>query len=261
MKTIIKNSNYIAKFTNHSLLGFPIYGQIILLLFAIVFITSCKKENDNNNETTNTLGVETLSAKWVVNEPSDYESFEFNKSGSYIVIENNYNKSVENKTTHFGSYTIMDDKTIVLSDFGTMKTSQFSDNSMNFTLKLDSDLSNNIEISATKQPKSSYSAKTELLCKTWELFEINGELAEQNELIYMFSLSGIYFVKFDVEDDDSYLGQWKWQDSTEKEIIFYIYDDSTWNEDFIGVVSELTSNKLILFEFNDVLVFKPASKY
>lgn len=69
------------------------------LLTLTLIISACKKDSDG----VLTLDMETISAKWLVSGTSDYSSFEFNKSGNYLVIlyENTSNEQIVWKIYHF----------------------------------------------------------------------------------------------------------------------------------------------------------------
>ena len=139
--------------------------QAIIVIWIMTSFISCEKNEDNLNIV---LNEETISAKWIVDEPIDYVSFEYNESGNYIIVKNMNTKSTNNQIVLFGTYELIDNKTIVLTDFGTMKISNIEKKSINFSISLYSDPNSEIAISAVKQNVIANSTKTELLCKTWE---------------------------------------------------------------------------------------------
>ena len=189
-------------------------NHILIVLFLLTSIISCEKNKKNNEET---LKKETISAKWSVTGISDYESFEFNKSGNYIVVKNTTTKSTSNQIVLFGTYEIIDSKTISLSDFGTIKISNLDENTIIFTITLDSNPNNGISINAAKQDKITSSTKTELLCRTWELVSFGG--TETNSHFVLFSDAGTYFFQSISRNG---IGTWKWCDSEENKIAFTV---------------------------------------
>jgi len=217
---------------------------LFVMLFSAFIFVSCNKDNGNpDTDSDVTLNSDILSAKWNVGGSSEYVSFEFNKSGNYIIIRNGMTRSTEDPTILFGTYQIVDNK-ITLSDLGRLTVSDISQNSFNAKLVLNDRPNNEVDISATKQNEIANSSKTDLLCKTWELLTENGESVKgsEYELTILFSAAGTYFV------DSKYgggLAEWKWKDSNENNIL-YSWD----NWEYFGEVSiiELVNNKLVLFE-------------
>lgn len=195
--------------------------QILVAILVLISIFSCKKDE---NKPKDTLSKETISAKWTVDGISVFESFEFNKSGNYIIVKYTKTKSTNNQIVLFGTYVIIDDKTIVLSDFGKIMISKIGDNSINFSILLDSNPNNEISIIATKQEEMQNSTKTELLCRTWEMVTVNGDdvTGTDNEFTVLFSAAGTYFVTFANPEDenDGGLAQWKWKDETETKLLY-----------------------------------------
>jgi len=216
---------------------------LLVMLFTAFFFVSCSKDNDNSNTDT-ILNTETISAKWNVSGSSEYASFEFNKSGNYIIIRNGMTRSTEEPTILFGTYQIVDN-IITMSDFGRLTVSDVTQNSFSAKLVLNDKPNNEVDISATKQKEMEKSAKTDLLCKTWELLTLNGESVKgtEYELTVLFSAAGTYFVER--KDDGGGLSEWKWKDSNENNIL-YSWD----NWEYFGEVSiiELVNDKLVIFE-------------
>jgi hypothetical protein len=95
--------------------------QIFAAIVVLILIASCDKDK---NEPKETLDKAANSAKWIVSNSSEYKSFEFNESGNYIVVVNTATKSTNDQIIRFGTYEIIDNKTIVLSDFGTLTISE-----------------------------------------------------------------------------------------------------------------------------------------
>jgi hypothetical protein len=232
--------------------------QILVAILVLTSIYSCKKDEQKD-----ILSKETISAKWVVNGTSDYKSFEFNKSGNYIVVKSATTKSTNDVIVLFGTYDIIDKTTIVLSDFGTLKISEINDNSITFSFKLTSNPDNEINIIATKQKEMQNSTKTELLCRTWEMVTVNGEdvVGTDMELTVLFSSAGTYFVSYAIPEDgnDGGLAQWKWKDETETKLLYSWDEIPVWDEEDYVEIPELTSNKLKIIEDEDTYVLQPVS--
>tara|TARA_B110001450_G_C17545582_1_gene450397 strand:- start:130 stop:927 length:798 start_codon:yes stop_codon:yes gene_type:complete len=223
--------------------------QILLAILVLTFITACDKDENDPKET---LEKATISAKWNVNNSSEYESFEFNESGNYIVLKNSTTKSTNDQIILFGTYEIIGNTTIVLSDFGTLTIADVNENSINFTIQLTSDPDNEIIINASKQTQMESTTNTELLCRTWELISINGEdvAGTEDELTVLFSAAGTYFVSY--SDGESGLAQWKWKDELETEFLYSWEEEPNWEEEDFVEITELTNSTLkILEKFED----------
>jgi hypothetical protein len=194
---------------------------------------------------------------------SDFESFEFNKSGNYIIVKNNLKKSTTSQIVLFGTYEIVDNNTIVLSDFGKIKISEIGTTSINFSILPESNPSNEINIIATKQAEMQSSTKTELLCRTWEMVTVNREdaAAAEMELTVLFSAAGSYFVSFANPEDenDGGLAQWKWKDATESAFLYSWDETPVWDEEGYVEILELTTSKLKIRDSEDTYILKPVS--
>jgi hypothetical protein len=230
--------------------------QILVVILVLTSIYSCKKDEQKD-----TLSKETISAKWVVGGTTDYDSFEFNKSGNYIVVKNTTTKSTNDQIILFGTYEIIDNKTIVLSDFGTLILSKIDENSISFSIKLTSNPNNEIIINASKQEEMGSTTKTELLCRTWELVSLNGEnvVGTEDEGTVLFSKAGTYLVTW--YNGESGLAQWKWKDATEIKLLYSWEETPVWAEANFVEIIELTNSTLkILEKFDDedlLYVLKP----
>lgn len=232
--------------------------MILVTIFVLTFITACDKDENDSKET---LEKSTISAKWNVSNSSDYDSFEFNASGNYIVVKNSTTKSTNDQTILFGTYEIIDNKTIVLSDFGTLILSKIDEASISFSIKLTSSPNNEIIINASKQEEMENSTKTELLCRTWELISINGEnvAGTENEGTVLFSKAGTYLVTS--SNGQSGLAQWKWKDATETKFLYSWEETPVWAEENFVEIIELTNSTLKILEISDsddeLYVLKP----
>lgn len=234
--------------------------MISLAILVLTFITACNKDENDPKET---LEKSAISAKWNVDNSSEYESFEFNESGNYIVVENTTTKSTDDQIVLFGTYEIIDNKTIVLSDFGTLTISGINENSISFSIQLTSNPDNEIIIHASKQEEMESSVNTKLLCRTWEMVTINDTsvVGTDMELTVLFSAAGTYFVSYTNPDDENVggLAQWKWKDEAQTQILYSWDETPIWDEANSIEVPELTTSTLKVIEDGDTYVLQPVS--
>ncbi len=231
-------------------------NRILLTILILATVISCEKDDDSSSDKITQQGI---SAKWVVDGAGAYESFEFNKSGNYIVVENG-KKSTNEKIVHFGTYKITGDKTMTLTDFGKMEVLELAENSIKFSLTPDSDLTKKIEINATKKAEMAGSTRTDLLCRTWKMVSVDGEsvVGTEMELTVLFSAAGTYFVEYAYTggDGEGGVAQWTWKDSGE-DVLCYSWDgDPTCAGDNEVAIPELTSTKLKVIEEDVVYILE-----
>jgi hypothetical protein len=236
------------------------FKTFLIAIFALTSIISCTKDENKPNKP---LEKETISAKWIVGGTSVYESFEFNKSGNYIVVKNVTTKSESSQIVLFGTYVIVDKTTITLSNFGTLKISTITDNSIGFTVQLTGNPTSAIVITATKQNEMAATTRTDLLCRTWEMVTYNGEsvTGTDMELTVLFSKAGTYFVSFadPSDENDGGLAQWKWKNVAETEMLYSWDEIPVWSEANSVQIPELTATTLKIIEHEDTYVLQPAS--
>ena len=234
------------------------FRHLALVLMVLVTVTSCEED-----EPKDTLTKETISAKWVVTGSSNYESFEFNESSNYIIAENSAAKAAVGQIVHYGVYQIINNETINLVDFGTIKVTSLEEENFNFTLTLDNDPNNNINIEASKQADIASSSRTDLLCRTWEMVTIDGEsvAGTEMELNVLFSSAGTYFVEYfsPGSEGDGGLAQWQWKDEDEEWICYSWEGAPTCTGNNEVELTELTSTSLTIIEFEEVYVLQPVS--
>ncbi len=235
--------------------------QILLAFFMLTFIVACNK---GDNDLKENLEKATISAKWNVSNSSDYDSFEFNESGNYIVVKNTTTKSTNDRIILFGTYNIIDNKTVVLSDFGTLTIASIDENSISFSIKLTSNPDIEIIIYASKQEEIESSAKTDLLCRTWEIVTENGEpvAGTDMELTILFSKAGTYFVSFVNPENENYggLANWKWRNVEETQLRYSWDEVPNWDEENNYVeIPVLTSTVLKIILEEDVWILQPVS--
>jgi hypothetical protein len=244
--------------------------KLFTVLLIIVAVFSCKK--DDNNSSANDGVYNTVSAKWVVSTVnSTYESFEFNKSGNYIIVQNvaavansivSKTKAAQSLDVIFGTYKVINDSTIELSDFGIIIFKSGSNNSINFTIIYEGS-STEVNISATKAEEMEVTDKTAMLCKTWHLIKMNdvSVVGTANELTVLFSSAGTYFVKL-MNPTTEYTGglaQWTWKDGTETTLC-YSWDGTPTcsGENEVEIVS-ISSSQLKIIEGSLTYILEPAS--
>ncbi|MEI7523488.1 MAG: hypothetical protein WCJ95_04115 [Mariniphaga sp.] len=230
----------------------------ILIIFAFEF-WSCSKHDDSNS---GTLTQATVSAKWVISGTGiGYRSFEFNKSGNYIVVADDGTKSTAAQIVLFGTYQITDNQTIVLSDLGTLKMSSISSSSFSFTFTPLNDASGKISLTSVKAAITATSAKTDLLCRTWSLVTLGGEsvAGTENELTVLFSNAGTYYVNRINIPEDSGLAQWGWKDNTQSTLCYSWEGAPTCDGTNEVLITEVTGTSLKMDEEGEIYILKPAT--
>jgi len=214
-------------------------------LFLLV-ITACKKDAEEEQPPAPApinLEKSTVSAKWEVEGDSDYQTLEFNESGTYVVVKKSADKYVDDEVILFGTYTIDGDK-MILSNFGIIKVNSISEEKITFTIKLDDESEYGETLSANKSDELPPSTNTQLLCRTWRLVTLNGDTVTgtQNEFLMVFYKSGTYVVTYIENEELGGLAEWKWKDSDEN-VMCYSWE-GTPNCDNLADINELTSHIL-----------------
>lgn len=181
-------------------------------LFIVTTLTSCNSviENDDNLITL-------MNAKWEISDPnSAYSSFEFNRDGNFIVVEDGtdvflkaglnkessflqqYPKKIDIRSSsdskfssvHFGKFQI-DGNTINLSGFGTITVTSITADKFSFSFSLESTGENwNFTTNKAKEPILA-SSRTEMFCRTWIIHnviidETTLSEAEKNWYVYQY---------------------------------------------------------------------------
>jgi hypothetical protein len=214
-----------------------------LFLFALVLgvLFACKKDdeeeaNDDNNTNTELVEKSSVSAKWEVEGDSDYETFEFNESGTYVVVKNSPDKDTEEEIILFGTYTI-DGDLLILSNFGTIKVITLTDEQISFAIMLLGEQTYGDTLIANRSEELPSSTNTQLLCRTWKLYSENGDTVAgtSDELYVVFYQSGTYVVTYVDEDEIGDIAQWKWYDSDE-DVICYSWDGEPDCTDIVNIV-------------------------
>lgn len=121
----------------------------------------------------------------------------------------------------FGTYEILDNQTLSLSNFGTISVTKINGSAISFKVQLFSDTENVFTIEANKQEVYEKTERTELLCRTWELVSVGGY--EVSDFTVLFSKSGTYFLSLIFDGERiSATGTWVWCDSEETKLAFAI---------------------------------------
>jgi hypothetical protein len=246
--------------------------KTIKQIFAVMLIFSTLLSCEKDDKDSISLKKETISAKWVVDGFSNYDSFEFNESGNYIVVlnniidmaaESNALKSTVAPIIKFGTYKITDDKTIVLVGFGKIKITSIDESSFSFTFQLEDD-SEVVALTTTRTEDMASSSRTDLLCRTWEMVTIDGVSVKGTsmELSVLFSTAGTYFVSYanpSSSGSQGGLAQWTWKDAEETTLCYSWTGAPTCLGENEVTIPELTSSKLKIIEDGSTYILAPAS--
>jgi hypothetical protein len=249
---------------------------IYLWVFAFGFaLVSCDKDKDKESDSG--VSVNTISAKWEISDSkSPYASFEFNKDGNYIVVENvgmnskNLSKNstvslFENNSSkatitrssesnlspiHFGTYKIEGNK-IILSGFGLIEVISITAEEFSFSFTLEATGQKNSFVAGKSDEPISSSSRTDMFCRTWvvEKMTINGELDDDIiGTVVLFSKAGTYLVLYDGEEGEAGLAEWKWANTAETKF-YYSWDNWEYDwEDNVVTINQLSNNILIIQE-------------
>jgi hypothetical protein len=128
---------------------------------------------------------------------------------------------------------------------------------------LDISPSDEIIVTATKSDEIPNSAKTALLCRTWNLITVNGEsvAGTDMELTVLFSAAGTYFVSFanPADQNDGGLARWTWKDNTQQSFCYSWDGEPTCDGTNEVEVAELTATQATIIEATETYVLQPAS--
>jgi len=202
---------------------------------------ACKKDDDedtNNNNDSDVVNVEksTVSAKWEVEGDSDYETFEFNESGTYVVVKNSPDKDTDEEIIILGTY-LIDGNLLILSDFGIVKVISLNEEQISFSVKLEGETDYGDVLIGNRSDELPVSDKTTLLCRTWKVKVMSGDtLPEDEQGFVTFFKSGTYITAWAGDE----VAKWKWYDSNENSWCY------SWNEEIdcenYVIVTELTTS-------------------
>jgi hypothetical protein len=173
---------------------------------------------------------------------------------------------------HYGTFKMEGNK-ITLSGFGLINVISLTEEEFHFSFTIQSTGNTNEYVaSKTKNPISS-STKTDLFCRTWIIEKVTMDIANLDEeeiefyediygpewvslleeeinqivgSVVLFSKAGTYLV---IIDDEAFLSEWKWKNSSENEF-YYSHDnwEDDWLDNNITKIKELNNNKLVVSE-------------
>lgn len=231
-------------------------AQVFGVIFYVILFSSCEIHDYG---TPDLLTRKALSAKWAVAGESDYQSFEFNLSGSYLVVKKE--AIAHDPIIRFGTYRILDYETVELSGFGTLKVSTFNSGSFDFSLRLAADPDTDIRVNTLRQKEMERSAKTDLICRTWKIQTVDGYPAAQakKDLTVLFSAAGTYFVTYAVKisESDGRSAQWKWKDNAEAKLLYSWDPNAEWDDAHSIEIPKLTSDSLVIIDNQNTVVLEP----
>jgi hypothetical protein len=223
--------------------------KFLFAAFALLLINSCSKSSTSPT-TTNNLS-DKISAKWNIENSSDYESVEFNKSGNYIIVPKIQTRSP--KEVLFGTYEIIDGK-VILSDFGTITVSNVDGKTISMLIKLISNPNEEVKLNGVKQSEMASSKSVDLLCRTWLITSRNGESVNDQQTALV-SKAGTYFLA----SRGGTPSFWKLKDN-DKILYYHPEIHSGFDDSRYMTITELTIDKLITTENGVITELKPFKK-
>jgi hypothetical protein len=218
---------------------FKIMGLIAACMLVVLF--SCKKSSDNNGSPT--PAQPTVNAKWIVGgvEATQFTSFEFNKSGQYIVIMPT--------GISYGNYT-SSGVSMVLENFGSLSVTKLTNTEFGFVLTMPKKSGKaTYTISSTRSNEVPSTGNTALLCRTWNLdsMDHHAVAGTTSELQMIFTPAGTYFVHY-VSDSSNANALWKWLDSKQDTLCYSWSGTISCNGVNECKINKLTSTQLIMSE-------------
>ncbi|MCL2689604.1 MAG: hypothetical protein FWE57_07145 [Chitinispirillia bacterium] len=245
----------------------------LLTFAAALFLTGCSNPaglSSGGGSGTETPNRKVINAKWeITDKNARFTSIELTEAQLYIVIE-------RDQKFYTGKYTILEDSTVHLANFGTLHIdlSQSGDSAA-VRLQLDTnvppfngDPQINYEFNAERAVEIDSSKNTELLCRHWNYvrFLLNGELWEpwENPQVWedgwefphsephitnLFSKAGTYLQTLTVDGEQTLtvLGQWRWSDENENAFYYTSWQTGAWQTYIVNVVT-LTENSFAIEE-------------
>jgi len=218
--------------------------KVLRSLLLVIFLSYSCTNDDVIPE--DVISYRNLNFKWMVENTSEYASFEFNCSGNFIVVKNN--RLLSYPTIILGKYTPLSTRRMELTGLGMMDISTLNDKHFRFTLKLDSDPDNDIEFEAIKAPLIDGASSLHQLFRTWELVSFNGEDVKA-KMIAIFGAAGTFLVKWPLEEPS--LATWQWRDQSKRQIcVLWNPDDDCSEENQIRIIG-LSDEQLMIYESPD----------
>lgn len=166
-------------------------------------LTTDENNNGNQNDSTATISkvtTETISAKWVVSGNAEYKSFEFTKSGQYIITKNGPLKS-DDEVVLYGTYYINDEGGVVIDAVGVLKITFNGDDTIAIELYELETPDVKIPMTAEKIAAIAVGTKTEMLCQAWRMESMNdtSTLGTIMDMTIVFTNSGTYYGKLNTD--------------------------------------------------------------
>ncbi|MCV6629983.1 MAG: hypothetical protein OIF50_09005 [Flavobacteriaceae bacterium] len=229
-------------------------SQFALVLFLIISLgSSCNKEDQPKPTTTPPESLD-LNAKWNIPDSTNvYDSMEFSASGHYIVVAHQKNNksqpTAKGYTYYYGTYTILEDDIVALSDLGQIKNLHLEGDYFNFDFYPTDESTTSISIQAIRADEMVSTPKTSLFCRTWDLFQIDGETTQNTgfDISVLFSAAGTYYVHYHNPSNPNKLGDmagWKWSDASEKFILYSWDNPPVWDTSTKAEIISLTDSYL-----------------
>lgn len=237
--------------------------KLFIILATLFAFVACDEEGNIDPGTLDGLVID---AKWILDN-SDYESFEFNDTGDYIVVYNTSSttmvsaqsgvftapKSVTRSddggdSVLLGEYESDGDYAINMIGFGRLELTSVESENVSFSLTLEGE-SETVSYSANIASVVASSDNTTLLCRKWDLISYTEDgvdigFDEGDAENVLFSKAGTYLIEY--RDGDTGLAQWKWKSESDK-TIYYTWDGD-WRENSYVTLTTLNSSKLVVEE-------------
>ena len=198
--------------------------KIIIRAFWISILSlslySCGKIIVNNTSTSSgysSSSLDTLIGKWSIHDTA-YSSFEFTKSGYYLVLDSIYKEKKRVFDSHYGTYKI-NKRNVDLSEYGAIKLISLEENSIGFELKFP-DQTDTLKLKGKKDPGGVRitSVNTDLLCRNWKVDIVKGKITYSKiKGTIIFTESGTYFANISSSSPSISLNQaaqWVWKNDT-----------------------------------------------
>lgn len=254
-------------------------GMALLAIVLCMNFYSCSEDSVDSIVPENPTEYESISGKYEITDVSSpYESIELLESGDYIVIKRSFDynaKSLKNinflsdalsrATTSnviYGTFTQLEDGSLDLKGFGIVKLIG-DDNQEITSISIKPDGEDEMVFSAKKCEDVGNDEQTKALCHTWkmvksrEVHTFDGEVEADNTYIpdeivakeVTFSKSGT-FVVYNPGENTSSVFYWKWENQEELRVCYS--KNNTWNGDEDSFTVELSENKLVIREYEEV---------
>jgi hypothetical protein len=219
---------------------FKIMGLMTACLLVVMF--SCKKKSNDETSTT-PPATPTVNAKWIVGgiEAAQFTSFEFNKSGQFIVVMPT--------GLSYGNYT-SSGVSMVLDNFGELSVTKLTNTEFGFVLTMPKKSGKaTYTINSTRSNEVPATGNTALLCRTWNLDSMDHSpvAGTTMEIQMVFTTAGTYFVHY-VYDNTNANALWKWLDSQQDTLCYSWSGTISCNGAQECKIDKLTSTKLVMSE-------------